>query len=454
MIKLTSVKNIYSRSITRNYTLGFLLLIILISSSLYSIDTHNQDLEQIINKQFIVNSIVKDLTDISRSRRKIMLLILDEDDPFNRDDLIQKYNNQASEFLKIREKIKLLNLSKIQTEMFNKPIKIVAKAYIHQTKTINLANEGDMLKANKIFAEKVLPLKAPIRDSYDGLIHSILRQSKKEIDSAHRTSRDAMIIIIALLALLFVLAMWIQFIATKKLKLAKDESNRANKAKSDFISSMTHELRTPLNAILGFSQILEVQKETLSEDQNSSVQHILEGGHHLLHLIDEVLDLAKIESGVFGCDIKKISLKEIIDQCSRLMNKLAEKQNIQIDFGNPQNYMIMADPQRLKQVLINYISNAIKYNRPNGHVTISYQPVDNNRLRISVSDTGKGIGENDITMLFKPFRRVGDKSANIEGTGIGLVISKKLMSLMNGAVGVSSVVGEGTTFWLEIKLAE
>ena len=153
-------------------------------------------------------------------------------------------------------------------------------------------------------------------------------------------------------------------------------------------------------------------------------------------------------------NIKKISLKEIIDQCSSLMNKLSEKQNIQIDFGNPQNYMIMADPQRIKLVLINYLSNAIKYNRPNGHVTISYQSVDNNRLRISVSDTGKGIGENDITMLFKPFRRVGDKSANIEGTGIGLVISKELMTLMDGAVGVSSVVGEGTTFWLEIKLAE
>ena len=242
--------------------------------------------------------------------------------------------------------------------------------------------------------------------------------------------------------------------AEHQLSDAKDNAEAANKAKSEFLSSMSHELRTPLNAVIGFSQLLELDKETLSKSQYSSVQDILEGGHHLLYLINEILELSKIESGKLECYIEKVSLKEIMIQCSKIINTLAEKSNIQIDYGNPENHMIMADSHRIKQVLINYLSNAIKYNRPNGHVTINYQPVENNRLRINVTDTGLGINESDLAILFQPFTRVGDKSANIEGTGIGLTISKELMTLMDGTVGVSSVVGEGTTFWLEIKLGE
>ena len=242
--------------------------------------------------------------------------------------------------------------------------------------------------------------------------------------------------------------------AERQLSDAKDNAEAANKAKSEFLSSMSHELRTPLNAILGFGQLLEIDKESFSEGQNASVQDILQGGYHLLHLINEVLDLAQIESGKFECAIEKVSLKETIMQCSNLIYKLAEESNIQINYGNPQKYIVLADQQRLKQVLINFLSNAIKYNRPNGKVTINYQAVENNRLRINVIDTGEGIYESDLEMLFQPFTRVGNKSANIEGTGIGLTISKELMALMDGAVGVSSVVGEGSTFWLEIKLAE
>ena len=247
---------------------------------------------------------------------------------------------------------------------------------------------------------------------------------------------------------------WKALINNKKLEAQSKELKEASQAKSNFLSSMSHELRTPLNAVIGFSQLLELDKDNLSANQNLAVQDILAGGHHLLYLINEVLDLAKIESGKFECDIEKVSLKETIAQCSSLMNTLSVQSNIQVDYGNPESYIIMADAQRIKQVLINFLSNAIKYNQPNGKVTIDYQTVDDNRLRISVIDTGKGIKKSDLAMLFQPFTRIGDKSSNIEGTGIGLVISKELMTLMDGTVGVSSVVGEGSTFWLEIKLGK
>jgi PAS domain S-box-containing protein len=229
---------------------------------------------------------------------------------------------------------------------------------------------------------------------------------------------------------------------------AKNEAERANNAKSEFLSSMSHELRTPMNAILGFGQLLEIETG-LNEDQADYVNEMLKAGRHLLELINEVLDLSMIESGNINLSLEPLSCTELIKECFALVNPIAQGVGITINEAISDDYAVRADRTRLKQVLLNLLSNAIKYNRPQGDVEIRVS-AQNGNVRLAVSDTGYGIPAERQAELFQPFSRLGAEDTPIEGTGIGLTISRRLIEMMGGSIGVTSETGRGSTFWIEL----
>ena len=235
---------------------------------------------------------------------------------------------------------------------------------------------------------------------------------------------------------------------------AQAAAEAANRAKSEFLSRMSHELRTPLNSVLGFGQLLEI--DYLSDTQRDAVSHILKGGRHLLGLINEVLDISRIETGDLRLSPEPVNLGELIDEAIALMRPMVEQRGIQLVVDRPDEFAgyVFADRQRAKQVLLNLLSNAVKYNRPRGTVAITCGRVSDSRVRISVADTGMGIPTERLGLLFTPFERLGAEHGGEEGTGIGLALSKRLTEAMSGTLTMTSTLGLGSTFTMELPGAE
>jgi PAS domain S-box-containing protein len=238
------------------------------------------------------------------------------------------------------------------------------------------------------------------------------------------------------------------------LQAAREAAEKANRAKSEFLSSMSHELRTPLNAVLGFAQLMASEVPPPPVHQQRSIDQILKGGWYLLRLINEILDLAMIESGKVTMSQESMSMTDVLQDCKGMIEPQAAKRGIAMTFPKFDNvFYVHADRTRVKQVMINLLSNAIKYNGSGGSVIVQCVVSGKDRVRISVKDTGAGLSADQLAQLFQPFNRLGQEESGEEGTGIGLVVTKQLVELMGGLIGVESAVGVGTVFWVEFAAA-
>lgn len=238
---------------------------------------------------------------------------------------------------------------------------------------------------------------------------------------------------------------------TADMEQARDDAERANNAKSEFLSRMSHELRTPLNAILGFGQLFEMDLDELSQKQKGNITEILDAGSHLLSLVNDVLDLSTIESGKLEITMEAVPVDAVLKECIALINIQAKERQLNIvDHVSSMGHIVYADFTRLKQVLLNLLSNAVKYNSNSGSITLSSKVINNHFLRICIADTGNGLSKNSLSKLFTPFERLDVNG--VDGVGIGLVISKYLTEMMGGSIGVDSEQGKGSVFWIEIEL--
>lgn len=240
---------------------------------------------------------------------------------------------------------------------------------------------------------------------------------------------------------------------TIELETAKNIAEKASKAKSNFLSSMSHELRTPMHAILGFAQLLDLEEECLDEVQKNNVKEILIAGTHLMNLIDDALDLTKIESGNIEVSLVEVNIGDVLQECINLLSPdLAKRQINLANHSSSNKYIVKADALRLKQVLINILTNAVKYNREQGKISIDVDLIGHQWLRLSITDTGEGLTNDELKKVFIPFERL-DAHNSVDGVGIGLVLSKHLIELMDGNIGAKSKLGEGSSFWIELELA-
>jgi len=397
----------------------------------------------------------------SEERSVILLKMHIEKDAFELDEMNMRMGEQARKFLDARQKLFTLSLSIKEKEILEDQKTAAMKNAPLQDYAAKLFIEDKRDAAAKVLIEQAIPGQHIMRNHINRTIKEYEKESAQIIENIRLNFEQNNLISLVLGGLLALTSIAIIIVVMtsltrqeeKKLKEALKQAEQANHAKSEFLSRMSHELRTPLNAIIAFSDLILYEK-TLDTKLKKHIQHINKAGDHLLTLIDDVLDLAKIESGKISIPVKPTNLQEVLKECESLIIPIAQDAGVNLSFNPHVDYIVSAEHTSLKQALLNLLSNAVKYNRKQGAIQVSYEVKDNNRLRINVIDTGKGLSTEQQQKLFKPFERLGAEFSDVKGTGIGLTIARDLIQMMGGTVGAESTEGKGSNFWIELLLSD
>ena len=417
---------------------------------------HEHTAEAINNHQ-LKRNLLTTMYNASQQRSVILLKMNIEEDIFKLDNMKMQMAEQAGIFIQARQKLFTLSLRKKEKEILEKQKAAAMKNAPLQDYVAQLFLEEKSDEATKLLIKRTIPGQHSTRDLINQAIEEYDKDSAQLIENIRQNFEDNNRISLLLGALLMFASIIIIIVVMTRLsrqeeKIIKDalkQARQANQAKSEFLSRMSHELRTPLHAIIAFSDLILYEKN-LEPKLEQHIQHINTAGGHLLALIDDVLDLAKIESGRLTVLVKPIKLQAVLEECYSLIKPIALNAGISLSFDTHVDYIVNADHTSLKQALLNLLSNAVKYNRQYGSITVSYEVKNNKNVRINVTDTGKGLSTKQQKQLFKPFERINAAFSKIKGTGIGLTITQQLINKMGGTVGAESTQGKGSNFWIEL----
>ena len=419
----------------------------------------HENTAEAINNHQLKRNLLTTMYNASQERSVILLKMNIEANPFNLDDMKMQMGEQAGIFIQARQKLITLSLSKKEKEILEKQKTAAMKNAPLQDHVAQLFLDGKSSEATELLIKRAIPGQHTMRDLINETIEEFDKDSEQLIEDIRQNFEENNSISLLLGALLVFTSIAIIIVVMTRLsrqeekiiKNALKQAKRANKAKSEFLSRMSHELRTPLHAIIAFSDLILYEKD-LKPKLEKHIQHINTAGSHLLTLIDDVLDLAKIESGKLTVLVEPVKLQAVLEECYSLIKPIALNAGIRLSFDTQVDYIVNADHTSLKQALLNLLSNAVKYNRQQGVVTVSYELKNDKRLRINVIDTGKGLSAKQQKQLFMPFERMDAGFSDVKGTGIGLTIAQQLIDMMGGTIGVKSTEGEGSNFWIELVL--
>ena len=435
-----------------SFSLVVMLLVVIASTSLFLVRKNNADIQQAIKSQNAIINHIHELRTFAADRGVILLSALNTEDVFERDDLIQEYNEIARHFLKVREQLNRYTFTDAQQQTYEHALTVVGDLAKVQRVVISLAEENRLSEARQIAVEQVIPTKDKVYEAYDNFDKSIQNQVEALLEKSGQTVVSTLIYSLFFIGLSLIIAAWVSryvFLyirnSEKSLFNINLELEKKNAAKSEFIARMSHELRTPMNVIMGFTQVLLYKKDELKPNHIEALNDIYKASERLLDLINEVLDIQSIDSGIYKLDYSEINLQEVVSNITQIMTPQLDERNIQLDLaGCDAPLRLFTDLHSLKHILLNLISNAITYNKDNGKIFIRCQQ-HGNQIMLSIHDTGIGIPADKLEDVFEPFDRLG-KGENIPGAGIGLTVTKKLVDLLGAEISVESVVDQGTTF--------